>query len=490
MKRSIVWLRRDLRLGDNVALYEACRRTERVCLAFVVNPPLLADDRMGAPLVAVFFGALAALRSDLRARGSDLAVLRGDFAEQLGTLAARIGAEAVFYNEDYEPEAIVRDREVTAALEMRGLRVHAFLDHVYFGADEIAQNDGSPYRIFTPYKRRWLESRAVARRSPLRSERALVGTLLAPAEIGATEAVPTPEAFGFTPSDAYPKASEASAQEQLADFLDDGAPVERYKTDRNVPATAGTSQLSPQLRAGTIGIRTCVERAFERRDAAVGDVRVNVETWISEIVWRDFYQMILRRFPHVATGPFLEAAARIVWRSPDGDLEAWSHGRTGFPIVDAAMQQLNTCGWMHNRLRMIVASFLTKNLLLDWRLGERYFERHLADADLAQNNGGWQWAASTGLDAAPYLRIFNPVSQSKQFDPDGAFIKAMIPALRSVPSDFIHEPWTMPPLLASSLGIVIGSTYPAPLVDLAASRARALATFKSAFGLATVGRSL
>lgn len=471
-KRSIVWLRRDLRLRDNVALYEACRRSERVCLAFVVHPPLLAEDRMGAPLVTVFFHALRSLREDLRGRGSDLAILTGDFAQELHALAARIDAEAVFYNEDYEPGAIARDAVVTATLENAGIDVHASLDHVYFGADDVLRNDGSVYRMFTPYKRRWLDQRALSARAPVPSEDRVRDRLMRREAIGDSCEVPTPADFGFQTLDAAPPTSESAALERLDEFMESGT-VERYREDREFPAIDGTSRLSVHLRAGTIGIRTCVETAFNEHHA---------DTWISELIWRDFYQMILKKFPHVVDAPFQKAASTIAWEKPDGHFEAWSEGRTGYPIVDAAMRQLNTTGWMHNRLRMIVASFLTKHLLIDWRVGERYFERHLIDADVAQNNGGWQWAASTGTDAAPYFRIFNPTAQSRKFDPEGTFIKRFVPELEPVPAKYIHEPLGMPPMLQATLNVTIGNDYPLPIVDHAKARERALKVYGAALG--------
>ena len=469
-----------MRLHDNVALFEATRASQRICLAFVINPTLLASDRMGSPLVSVFFGALDALRTDLRQCGSDLALLRGDFGTELTQFAQRIGASAVFYNEDYEPDARERDRAVTEELQNAGFVVQRFVDHVYFGADEIQTNGGAPYRVFTPYKRRWLDQRACSPRSPVPSHNGLRGKLLSGAEIGTTQDVPLPSDYGFSSSPLYPRASETIARKCLRSFLSERGAVERYEHDRDLPAIAGTSQLSPQLRAGTIGIRTCVEDAFARRAASSPGIQRNIDVWISELIWRDFYQMILRVFPSVARGPFIPAAANIRWRPPGNDFAAWCAGATGYPIVDAAMRQLNDYGWMHNRLRMIVASFLSKHLLIDWRLGELYFEQHLADADLAQNNGGWQWAASTGTDAVPYFRIFNPIAQSERFDPDGTFIKRMIPELAAVPRAFIHAPWNLPPLLQTSLGVEIGVQYPAPIVDHEAGRSRAITTYAAA----------
>ena len=445
---TIVWLRRDLRLRDNVALAAAAESSERVCLAFVLDPELLASERMGAPLVSTFFSAIGALRAELRERSSDLALLEGDFVRALTGLAARAGATAVCFNRDYEPEAIARDERVTRELQAAGLEVRSFLDHVCFGADEIVSQTGSAYRVFAPYARRWVDSYRIAPRLPVPSLELLKGRLLEVDRIGPTREVPAPEEYGFASSPDHPRASETIAQRLLERFTARGGAVESYASRRDLPALDGTSHLSPQLRAGTIGIRTCFARAFAARES---------QAWANELIWREFYQMILARFPHVATGPFQEAARGVPWRDDDAGFAAWCEGRTGFPIVDAAMRQLNRYGWMHNRLRMIVASFLTKDLLISWQRGERYFEQHLADADLAQNNGGWQWAASTGTDAVPYFRVFNPTTQGERFDPDGTFVRAMIPELGT-------------------------PAYPGPIVDHAAARVRAIAAFASAVG--------
>ena len=481
MKSSVVWLRRDLRLSDNVALYEACRQSGRVCLAFVLDPALLRSGRVGAPIVQGFFEALRSLRARLRALGSDLALLEGDCAEELIRLARCLGASAVFYNQDYEPDALRRDAMVTKTLQGGGIEVHAFLDHVYFRADEVEREDGRAYKVFTPYRRRWVDRRECDRRLPVPSAGEIERTLLTADTIGKTLEVPLPEAYGHNTSSQFPDVSEGVGRQLLDAFLRVGGPVERYKDERNFPALDGTSHLSPQLRAGTIGIRECVERAFARAEEADDGTRASIETWIGELVWREFYQMVLKRFPHVATSAFLERGNRIPWRASEAEFRAWCEGRSGYPIVDAAMRQLNVYGWMHNRLRMIVASFLTKDLLIDWRLGERYFEQQLADADLAQNNGGWQWAASTGTDAAPYFRVFNPVRQGKQFDPSGSFVRSMLPELRGVPDAYLHEPWTMPPLMQAELRCQIGRDYPAPIVDHDLARARAIDTFAPIF---------
>jgi deoxyribodipyrimidine photo-lyase len=478
-RNSLVWFRRDLRLSDHVALERVARASERVVCAFVLDPALLRGPTVGPPLVAFFFDALAELRGSLRARGSDLALLEGDAATQLLALAERSGAQALFFNVDYEPAALERDRAVGDAFRARGLHVESHTDHVVFGSGEILKADGSPYTVFTPYKRRWLEAFAREPRPPVDATEALAAKALARDALGATREVPAPEEYGHPAPVPRMPAGERRALEILAAFA--GSRIANYAAERNVPATPGTSQLSPHLRAGTIGIRTCVHAALDACERLPG-ARRGAETWLGELIWRDFYQQILANFPHVATQPFLQRANSLRYRDSQADFAAWCDARTGYPLVDAAMTQLNRTGWMHNRLRMIVASFFTKDLLLDYRLGERYFEQHLADADLAANNGGWQWAASTGTDAAPYFRVFNPVLQSRKFDPGGAFIRSMLPALAQIPAPFVHEPWTLPPLDAARLDFRLGRDYPEPIVDHAQARERALALYAPVLG--------
>lgn len=453
-----MWLRRDLRLRDNVALAHASRASQSVVPVFVVDPAILHSERIGTPLVSSFFCALESLRTSLLERGSDLAVLYGDPVEELLALARRVDAQAIFFNVDYEPFASERDARASEVFERERMDVHACLDHVYFGADEIVRDDGGAYKVFTPYRHAWLRAMHASPRAAVLSLRLSPKKLASRDVVGKTRAVPSPRDFGYVPFE-VPAMSEDAALRALDRFSANGG-MQRYARERNVPAADATSHLSPHLRAGTIGIRTCLERAH----ACGGEV------WANELIWREFYQMILARFPHVAQAPFIEKAARIEWREAPEEFEAWCRGKTGYPIVDAGMRQLNATGWMHNRLRMITASFLTKHLLIDWRYGERYFEQHLIDADLAQNNGGWQWSASTGTDAAPYFRIFNPVLQSKKFDPEGTFIRAMLPELQTMTDRNIHEPWR----------VKTPSAYPQPIVDHAFARRRALSVYAAA----------
>jgi deoxyribodipyrimidine photo-lyase len=477
--RSIVWFRRDLRLDDHVALLRAAERSAWVACAFVLDPDLLRGPRVGAPIVQGFFDGLRSLRDELRAAGSDLTLLEGDSADELLRFAARVGASAVFFNLDYDPDAVARDERVTRRLRESGLSVHASTDHVYFAAGDVVQDSGKPYRVFTRYRTRWTARLAERPNLPVPSARAALATLLPRPALGATRPVPAPEDYGHASSAAYPRVGAVHAHRALAAFL--AQPVSEYAVRRNIPAVAGTSRLSPQLRAGTIGIRTLVNAALERRRQAHSPQEAaNVDAWLGELVWRDFYQQLLAQYPRVAREPFLENARAIAYADDPAAFAAWCEGRTGYPIVDAAMTQLRATGWMHNRLRMIAASFLTKHLLIDYRHGERWFEQHLADADLAANNGGWQWAASTGTDAAPYFRVFNPTLQGKTYDPTGAFVRSMLPALARVPDRYVHEPWSMPPLLQSELGCITGRDYPVPIVEHAFARARAIAVYGAA----------
>jgi deoxyribodipyrimidine photo-lyase len=475
---SLVWLRRDLRLDDHVALFRAAQASERVVCAFVLDPPLLRGPQVGAPIVQFFLDSARVLRERLRAAGSDLALLEGDVGDELISLARRVGARAVFYNTDYDPNAIARDEHVARRLRAALIDVHASTDHVYFAADDVVQDGGKPYAVYTPYRRRWNARFAADPHPPVRSEAAARGKLMAREAIGATRDVPRPEDYGHASSDAYPRAGLVEAQRLLKSFLGDGAA--QYADARNVPALDGTSRLSPHLRAGTIGIRTVVHAAVRLRERAAKHAASNVDAWLGELVWRDFYHQLLAHHPRIAHEPFVEVAQTIPYVHDPAAYAAWCDGRTGYPIVDAAMVQLNTTGWMHNRLRMIVASFLTKHLLTDYHEGERYFEQRLADADLAANNGGWQWSASTGTDAAPYFRVFNPTLQGKAFDPHGAFVRTMLPALANIPDAYVHEPWTIPPLLQAQYACVIGRDYPAPIVDHAVARERAIAVFGAA----------
>jgi deoxyribodipyrimidine photo-lyase len=467
--RSLFWFRRDLRDEDNAGLYYALTSSRQVHCAFLFDREILEslpsrEDRR----VEFIRESVAQLREALRGRGGELLVLHGPARQAVPALAARLQVDAVFANEDYEPGAVARDAAVEASLAGDGRRLHLAKDHAVFAKDEILTQAGNPFGVFTPYKRAWL-----ARVDDFYLKAYPVGrhaARLAPAAFETP--LPSLEDLGFRPSNLHElpvPTGMRGARRLLADFEPRMA---KYADARDYPAVKGVSYLSVHNRFGTISIRELARRAR----AAGGE---GAATWLSELVWRDFYFQILWHHPHVARGAFRREYDAIRWPGTEAHLAAWREARTGYPIVDAAMRQIAATGWMHNRLRMVVASFLVKDLLVDWRRGEAWFADQLLDFDLAANNGGWQWAASTGCDAQPYFRIFNPVSQSERFDPQGRFIRRYLPELARVPDGYVHAPWTMPPLEQQACGCVIGRDYPAPIVDHAAQRERALALFRS-----------
>jgi deoxyribodipyrimidine photo-lyase len=463
---ALFWFRRDLRDEDNAGLHYALTSARRVHCAFVFDREILDSlpDRTDRR-VTFIWDSVHGLREALRARGGDLLVLHGRARDEIPALARRLGAGAVFTNEDYEPAARARDDAVDRALSADGIVLHRAKDTVVFARDELLTQSGRPFVVFTPYKRAWLarvddyflKAYPVARHA---------GALAPP---GFERDLPSLEAMGFSRAGLRVTPGMAGARALLDDFV---ARMADYQAARDYPAVKGVSYLSAHNRFGTVSIRELarIARAQGGEGAA---------TWLSELIWRDFYFQVLWHHPHAATGSFKPPYDAIRWPGTDEHFAAWCEGRTGFPLVDAAMRQINATGYMHNRLRMVVASFLAKDLLVDWRRGEKYFADHLLDFDLAANNGGWQWAASTGCDAQPYFRIFNPVSQSERFDPKGAFIRRYVPELAKVPERWIHAPWTMPPLEQQAAGFVPGRDYPAPVVDHAVQRGKALALYKA-----------
>lgn len=480
MRIALHWFRRDLRLADNTALDAAARAAGLVVPVFVLDERLLRAPDIGAPRVAFLLASLRRLAGALERAGSRLVVRRGDPARELVALARAVGAEAIFANEDYGPYGQRRDAAVRAAAQRHGIAWHGHKDLVLVEPTECVKDDGTPYSVFTPYARRW---RAVEKAAPLPRPRlpAIADDVWSKA--GSTPLPPDERAFGSTLEAAIEPGGEDQARQRLDAFVATQLPA--YRSRRDVPALDATSHLSPHLKFGTISPRTVhhavadaigptiamldPQKPGRRLEPAVARRLSEGGTFLDELCWRDFYQAILFHFPRVATAPFQSGFADFAWPERSERLiAAWRDGRTGFPIVDAAMRQLAQTGWMHNRLRMVVAMFLTKTLLVDYRVGERIFMQRLVDGDLAANNGGWQWSASTGTDAAPYFRIFNPLAQAKKFDPDGTFVRRFVPELRDVQGALIHEPAREPLLLAQT-------GYPPPCVDYAANRARALA---------------
>jgi len=467
--RSLFWFRRDLRDEDNAGLHYALASSRQVHCAFVFDReildalPVRPDRRIG-----FIRECLAELRGALLARGGELIVLHGRAREEIPALASRLAVAAVFANEDYEPAAIARDAAVEGALAAEGRRLHLAKDQAVFARDEILTQAGRPFVVFTPYKRAWLARVDDFYLKPYPVAKYAERLARPPF----ATAVPALADLGFDPANPaglHVPAGMSGARRLFADFQ---ARMAGYASSRDLPAVKGVSCLSVHNRFGTISIRELARAAWKARGEGPS-------TWLSELVWRDFYFQILWHHPHAATGAFRREFDAIAWPGSEGHFAAWREARTGFPIVDAAMRQINDTGWMHNRLRMIVASFLVKDLLVDWRRGEKYFADHLIDFDLAANNGGWQWAASTGCDAQPWFRIFNPVTQSERFDPQGRFIRRYLPELAKVPDRFVHAPWTMTPVEQRAAGCVIGRDYPAPIVNHAAQRERALALFKA-----------
>ncbi|MGC9399474.1 MAG: cryptochrome/photolyase family protein [Anaerolineae bacterium] len=465
MKTALWWIRRDLRLRDNPALAAALDHAERVIPVFVLDPALLNSHYVGEKRLAFLLGGLRALDADLRERGSHLVLRRGDPAEALKAALHEAQAEAIFAQADVSPYARRRDDRVREHLPLRltgGLTVHP--------PGAVRKQDGDPYTVYTWYSRTWKASPL-----PTAAELSAAPVALLPVpENVSGEAIPEeptlPASVPFAPG-------EPEAHRRLEAFT--AGPIAHYHERRDRLDLDGTSRLSPYLRFGMLSAREAVVAARKAGENGGGQ---GAQTWLDELIWREFYAMILFHHPNVRQESFREQYRRIAWRNDAAAFEAWQAGRTGFPIVDAAMRQLQESGWMHNRARMIVASFLTKDLLIDWQWGERHFMQHLIDGDPAANNGGWQWSAGTGTDAAPYFRIFNPVTQGEKHDPQGAYIRHWVPELRNVPTDFIHRPWTMPGDVQQAAGCIIGEDYPAPIVDHKTARERTLAAYKTARG--------
>ena len=465
---GLVWFRRDLRTTDHAALAAALDSCRRVHCVFVYDRAIL-DELLAAGLAAdrrveFIHAAVEALDESLRARGGGLMVTHGRAIDSVVDLARRLGVDAVFANADYEPYASARDGEVAGQLAQQGRRLLLSKDQVIFEKSEVMTGSGTPFSVFTPYRNAWLKRLTEADVATHAGDFGALGPPAGP------PLRPTVQQLGFKPTNLRElrlPLGEAGARELADDFM---GRIDDYRVARDFPARRGPSYLSVHLRFGTISIRELVRRAR----ALAGD---GAATWLSELVWREFYQMILWHHPHVVDGAFRPEYDRIAWETgPQAQqhFRAWCEGRTGYPIVDAGMRQLNQTGYMHNRLRMITASFLTKDLGIDWRRGERYFAERLNDYDLAANNGGWQWAASTGCDAQPYFRIFNPVTQSERFDPAGQFIRRYVPEIARMDDRDVHAPWRAPPERQRAAGCTIGTDYPAPLVDHAQARQKTL----------------
>ncbi len=463
MKTALWWIRRDLRVSDNQALMATLTQTDQVVPVFLLEP---APPDVGDKPRAFLLASLRQLDADLRRRGGRLIVRQGDPERELDALLQQTGAQAIFAEEDFSPQAQRRDLELSDRLPL-----YLTGGQTVRPPGTILKADGDPYVVYTPFSRKW------------KGETSLPSDVVLPAP----DRIPTPDHLDSQPIPQEPglpesvpfEPGEAPAQRRLEDFIEEQ--IYDYGETRDRMDLAGTSRLSPYLRFGMLSARQAAVAALTAIELAPDpEARESAETWLNELIWREFYVHILYHFPHVQHGSFRAKLRNIPWQNDETAFAAWCGGQTGYPAVDAAMRQLVQTGWMHNRARMLVASFLVKDLLIDWRWGEGWFMQHLVDGDLASNNGGWQWTAGTGTDAAPYFRIFNPTLQAKKSDPQGAYIRRWLAELEGVPDQYIHEPWRMPEEVQKEAGCRIGQEYPAPIVDHAQARQRALATYKQA----------
>jgi len=456
----LFWHRKDLRIRDNLGLAAARDRTSKLIGFFCLDPNILDGDDIAPARVTYMMGSLAELQESYRAAGSELLIIKGTPAKAIPKLAKALDAAAVYWNRDVEPYARQRDEALTEALQEGGIEAASdFWDQLLHDPDTIKTGGGKPYKVYTPFWRNWLGH---SKPAPVDAVSHLTG--LSPHEksvandVGNIE-LPTAAELGYEwHSELLLAPGEKAALAKLEEFCDDQRAIAEYDEQRNFPANPGTSTLSAALKFGTLGIRTvwqAADAAYSR--ARSDDARLNIRTWQQEIAWREFYQGVMYFFPDLAKGAYREPLKNFPWDNDKALFQAWCEGKTGYPIVDAAMRQLNETGWMHNRCRMIVASFLTKDLIIDWRWGEKYFMQKLYDGDLSSNNGGWQWSASSGMDPKP-LRIFNPASQAKKYDPDAEYIREWLPEIRHLNTSV---------LLSGDIPeqVLEGTDYPEKIVD-------------------------
>lgn len=471
--RVLHWFRKDLRLTDNTALAEAAAKGAVVVPCYVSEPALLRRPDMAGVRVAFVLRCLLALEGDIAAAGGRLLVRHGDAAAEVLRLAREVQADAVYWNAEYEPALLARDRAVLAALAAAGIPARVFADRLLVPPEAVRTREGKPYTVFTPFERACQE---IAMERPRPRVAAFVRL-----EDVASLPFAEPERLGFHVDLTVPDGGEANARNRLRAFC--SGRLWNYAKGRDLLADDFTTRLSADLKFGTLSPRQIADAAREACQEERGERRValleSTAKLVSELRWRDFYAHVLYHFPHVEVGAFRPAFDRVEWRSDDAAFDAWLEGCTGYPIVDAGMRQLRRTGWMHNRARMIAASFLTKDLGIHWSRGERHFMKHLIDGDLASNNGGWQWAASTGTDAAPYFRVFHPVQQGRRFDPDGRYVRRWCPELASMPTERIHAPWEATPLEREAAGVRLGQDYPFPCVDHSKAREAAIARFEA-----------
>ncbi|NNE84709.1 MAG: deoxyribodipyrimidine photo-lyase [Alphaproteobacteria bacterium] len=472
----LLWFRRDLRLSDNPAIDAA------VALGQPIIPVYISDDAdagawsPGGASRWWLHGSLSSLSSTIEARGNRLILKTGAADAVINSLLSETGAKSVYWNRRYEPWATKRDKELKTALQSKGIEARSFNTGLIREPWTVTTQKGEPYKVFTPF---WKALRALgepdeAKPAPSR--------IPAPADFPQSEEL---NSWGLLPTapdwagglrGAWTPGEDA-AHSRLNDFTDGS--VFDYQDKRNLPGISGTSQLSPHLHFGEIGPRQVWYAVVASALARTGSpMPRGVETYLSEIAWREFCYHLLFHFPDLPTKPLRTEFSGFDWQNNADDLSAWQRGSTGYPIVDAGMRELWATGWMHNRVRMIVASFLIKDLLIDWRIGEEWFWDTLVDADLASNSASWQWVAGCGADAAPYFRVFNPTIQGTKFDPDGRYVRKWVPELAKLPDRLIHAPWTAKPIELADAGVELGRDYPMPIVDHSMARNRALERYK------------
>jgi deoxyribodipyrimidine photo-lyase len=467
---GLVWLRRDLRVHDHAALAAALHQCEKVFVAFIFDKAILdvlpsRKDRR----VEFIWQSVVEVDTELKKHGAQLLCLHAIAEQAIPSLAIDLNVDAVFTNHDYEPQAIRRDEIVGEQLRAHDKAFHTFKDQVIFEKSEVLTGAEKPFSVFTPYKNAWRKRFDQMPVNPF--EYVLSAKKLAPVPNAEVFAIPSLADMGFEKTNLEALKIHGGTKAGL-DLLHEFANrISNYRETRDFPAIKGPSYLSVHFRFGTISIREAVQLAFNSKNFASNE---GAQTWLAELIWRDFYFQILHHHPRVAEGAFKPDYNNIAWDRDEAIFAAWKEGRTGYPLVDAAMLQLNQTGYMHNRLRMVVASFLMKDLGIDWRWGEKYFADQLNDFDLSANNGGWQWAASSGCDAQPYFRIFNPITQSEKFDSEGKFIKRYLPQLAGLSKKTIHAPWLAGPIELASAEIKLGENYPHPIVAHDVARAKTL----------------
>ncbi len=478
---AIVWLRRDLRLADNPALNHALEAARRVIPLYIHAPEEESPWAPGTASRWWLHHSLDALDSELSRCGSRLVIRSGDSEEVLRAVIAESGAGLVCWNRLYDPATVPRDKSVRTMLRNLGVETASFNGALLREPWEVEKEGGGMYRVFTPFSRRYspgdLEAPPLPAPEKLPAVRKSIGSLSV-AGLGLLPGVPWYQSF-----DDYWQPGEAGALLRLDDFIERGALLD-YGTTRDLPGQDGVSSLSPHLHFGEISPRQVWQAIRHASDEALdqgsGDAAERAFDYLRQLVWRDFAHHVLFHLPETASEPFNDRFRDFTWEKDPALLEAWQRGRTGIPLVDAGMRQLWHTGWMHNRLRMVVASFLTKNGLIHWLDGARWFWDTLVDADLANNSMGWQWTAGCGVDAAPYFRIFNPVRQGERFDPKGDFVRTWVPELAGLPAKHIHAPWRAPASALKDAGVRLGNDYPEPVLDIARSREEALRRFKAA----------